>query len=158
MKSKSHREAARASERLVKKAPDLCKKIKLTPKSPFLGYGIHGSVFGTPNRAVKVTNSAIEAEVAQALIGCRLTNVVKVYSVTKVSVRCWVIVMERLVKHKLGVRAERHPDFYAGLNALYRLGYDYVDVHDENIMLCPKTKRLKVIDFGMAKRLRKVKK
>jgi serine/threonine protein kinase len=150
----SKRQAAKLAERITKKAPDLCRRIRLTPVSPFLGNGIHGSVFEVPNRAVKVTGSAVEAEVARALIGRRLTNVVKVYSVTQVSSRRWVIVMERLVRHGMGRLAQHHPDSYAGATQLYRMGYVHIDLHDSNVMLCPKTRRLKVIDFGLVKRLK----
>jgi serine/threonine protein kinase len=140
---------------LFKYAPDTCEKVGITESAPCLGKGVHGAVFaGKGKRAVKLTHSVMEAKVARALIGRRLTNVVRIYSVHRVGKkRQWLICMERLHKHRMGVRARSHSDVYAGYRSLARVGYNHRDGHEDNVMLCPRTKRLKIIDFGASEQL-----
>jgi hypothetical protein len=144
-------------ESLLNYAPGLCARVGLTPGSSFLGQGVHGVVFtGKANTAVKLTRSVREAGVVRSLVGLKLENVVQVYSVHKVGRKWqWLICMEMLHKHRLGAQALSHPDILAAQRSLSRLGLKHMDEHRGNIMRCPATKRLKLIDFGCARRVGK---
>lgn len=129
---------------ILSRDTNLASRLGLSLKSPCLGNGV---VFRTASgTAVKYTGELEEAQVARELVGQRLKHVVRVFNVHALP-RGWLVHMEALVPAKVAA-AHRRRAFEEGARELFRAtGRLYTDMIQENLMHCPKTEYLKIVDF-----------
>tara|TARA_R110000822_G_scaffold147095_1_gene286143 strand:- start:1205 stop:1636 length:432 start_codon:yes stop_codon:yes gene_type:complete len=111
----------------------------------YIGSGDYGSVFLLNGKAVKVTTDEVEIEHALIIKGKKTNNFVYIFDVEVIDKKLAVIEMEVLGKFK----GEVPEDFVlATEKEATRLGIpsDELDFVGDNIMIHPKSSKLKMID------------
>ena len=111
----------------------------------YIGSGDYGSVFLLNGKAVKVTTDEVEIEHALIIKGKKTNNFVYIYDVEVIDKKLAVIEMEVLGKFKGEVPEEF---VLATEKEATRLGIpsDELDFVGDNIMIHPKSSKLKMID------------
>lgn len=111
----------------------------------YLGSGDYGSVYLLNGKAVKVTTDEVELEHAEILKGKKTNNFVHIFDVSKVNDKLGIITMEIMGEFK----GELPDDFVDNLEQeAIRIGIDpdELDIRPSNIMIHPKSGKLKMTD------------
>lgn len=111
----------------------------------YLGSGDYGSVYLLNGKAVKVTTDEVELEHAEILKGKKTNNFVHIFDVNKINDKLGIITMEVMGEFK----GELPEDFIDSLEQeATRIGIDpdELDIRPSNIMIQPKSGKLKMTD------------
>lgn len=111
----------------------------------YIGSGDYGSVFLLNGKAVKVTTDEVELEHAQILKGKKTNNFVYIYEVKVLNPKLGIIEMEVLGKFK-GEIPEEFIDAAEAEAQRFGIDPDELDFIGDNVMMNPKTGKLKMID------------
>lgn len=110
-----------------------------------LGAGDYGSAYLLNGKAVKVTTDEVELEHAQILKGKKTNNFVYIYDVKVLNPKLGIIEMEVLGKLK-GDVPEEFIDATEAEAERFGIDPDELDFTGDNVMVHPKSGKLKMID------------
>ena len=110
-----------------------------------LGAGDYGSTYLLDGKAVKVTTDEVELEHAQILKGKKTNNFVYIYDVKVLNPKLGIIEMEVLGKLK-GDVPEEFIDATEAEAERFGIDPDELDFTGDNVMVHPKSGKLKMID------------
>lgn len=144
----------------------LCTKYNITPVSKLIGYGKNGLVYkSSRDTAIKIGKNVFERETLFTLLDHNFKNVAKYHRMDLIDeTEYFIVEMELLEKitqededNIFGGqvffydKAPRDNDLWRqvfnGHMELKKLRIHNVDCHYENVMKCPKTNQIKIIDI-----------
>jgi hypothetical protein len=110
-----------------------------------LGAGDYGSAYLLNGKAVKVTTDEVELEHAQILKGKKTNNFVYIYDVKVLNPKLGIIEMEVLGRFK-GEVPDEFKDATEAEAERFGIDPDELDFVGDNVMVHPKSGKLKMID------------
>jgi hypothetical protein len=140
-------------DHLLQHFPKVAKDVGVTRASRMLALAGPVDVYRVGRYALKFTAQRAEANNARMLVGRRLKHVVYVRAVHRVGAGWWLIQTSLLESKSPEPAGAWKNAAAAGVRELFQVtGKLYTDIHKGNVLWCPRTQRLKVIDFEYMER------
>ena len=111
----------------------------------YVGSGDYGSAYLLKGKIHKVTTDEVELEHAEILKGKKTNNFVYIYDVKIIQPKLGIIVMEVLGEYK-GEIPEEFIDAAESEAKRFGIDPDELDFVGDNVMIHPKSEKLKMID------------